>query len=214
LQCKVKAMSPQETASDHLRIIRTLLERAQVYRAVSAPAALVGGVLALALATRLYFANLEPKVFLIAWLAILVITAKLNTLLLYRAAVEKGRTFVSSELKLAVRTFAPPMLAAGLLGILVGIARGELTLAAVIWVLGYGCALLAGAGFSPRSIKRLGRAFFVAGSAFGCIWAAQLLWAGKVTDGQLSCIVMGSTFGLLHVAYAAAVFLRPAQSAS
>ena len=43
-------MSDQDPASEHLRIIRQLMERATVYRSIAAPVALVGGVVALGLA--------------------------------------------------------------------------------------------------------------------------------------------------------------------
>jgi hypothetical protein len=41
-------MSTTEAALENLRIIRSLMEKAHIYRAVSAPAALTGGLLALA----------------------------------------------------------------------------------------------------------------------------------------------------------------------
>jgi hypothetical protein len=201
-------MSPQELASEHLRVIRTLMERAQVYRAISAPAALTGGSLALMAAMRLYFLKVEPSTFLLVWLALLVVASKVNALLLYVAALEKKRPFWSAETKLAVRTLAPPMLAAGLLGILVALVRRDLALTSIIWVFGYGCALLATGNFSPRSIKHLGRAFFVSGIVAAFVWAKPENWSARVTDLQFSCVVMGLTFGLLHVAYAVAVFIR------
>jgi hypothetical protein len=48
LSAKVIAMSTTEVALENLRIIRSLMEKAHIYRAVSAPAALTGGLLALA----------------------------------------------------------------------------------------------------------------------------------------------------------------------
>ena len=47
-------MTDQELAADHLKIIRSLMERATVYRAISAPAALFGGIIALV--TGIYMA--------------------------------------------------------------------------------------------------------------------------------------------------------------
>ena len=42
-------MHERDRAEEHLRIIRTLMERATIYRAISAPTALAGGVIAVAL---------------------------------------------------------------------------------------------------------------------------------------------------------------------
>ena len=40
-------MKSPDAAAEHLRTIRSLMERATVYRAISGPGALLGGVLAL-----------------------------------------------------------------------------------------------------------------------------------------------------------------------
>ncbi|MBL9117198.1 MAG: hypothetical protein JNJ83_19485 [Verrucomicrobiaceae bacterium] len=205
-------MSPQETAFDHLRVIRTLLERSQIYRTVSAPAALVGGTLAVVLSARFAF-KVDASTFVIAWLAMLVITAKLNLLLLYQAAAQSGRPLVSQEFKHAVQAMSPAFVGFGLLGLLTAWKREELALASIIWVMGYGCGMLAASGFSPRSIKRLGSGFLAMGVVFTTIWSMPERWSSYLTDGQFSSLVMGSTFGVLHIGYAAAVFLRPSKSA-
>ena len=203
-------MSPQETAFDHLRVIRTLLERSQIYRTISAPAALVGGVLAVALSARFAF-KVDAGTFVIAWLAMLVITAKLNLLLLYQAAVQRQRALISPEFKHAIQTMSPAFVGFGLLGLLVAWKKEDISLASIIWVLGYGCAMLAASGFSPRSIKRLGSAFLMAGVVFASIWSMPERWSSYLNDGQFSSLVMGSTFGLLHICYSVAVFLRPSK---
>src|SRR5438270_4632677 len=43
-------MNEQVRAEEHLRVIRSLMERVTVYRAISAPTALVGGVSSMAVA--------------------------------------------------------------------------------------------------------------------------------------------------------------------
>ena len=40
-------MNEQSRAEEDLRVIRTLMERAATYRAISAPTALVGGILSI-----------------------------------------------------------------------------------------------------------------------------------------------------------------------
>ena len=48
-------MTEQERAAEHLKVIRSLMERATIYRALSWPTALFGGVVAVILGVLLYF---------------------------------------------------------------------------------------------------------------------------------------------------------------
>src|SRR5207244_3046337 len=79
-------------AEEHLRIIRTLMERATIYRAISAPTALAGGVIAITLAAFIWlrehhWAEKAPEVmrhistrgFASLWLCALAILLALNT---------------------------------------------------------------------------------------------------------------------------------------
>ncbi len=194
------------------------MEKAHIYRAVSAPAALLGGVLALG-------ATLWPVVhaaqthgdaafsnttFLIIWHGILAACTVLNVVLLAREAKRRDQAFVSEGMKMALRAVSPPLIVGGVLAGGLVIWLQNLTLAALIWVLCYGLALLATASFSPKSLTRLGWAFVIAGLVLFLVWAAN----GEVRDlrsdlGPAS-LVMALTFGLLHVVYAIAVFVsRP-----
>jgi hypothetical protein len=72
------------------------------------------------------------------------------------------------------------------------------------WILFYGLALLATGSFSPRSMQGLGGGFF----AFGV-----LTWLPTVRvyfDRQYpaAVIFMASSFGLLHIVYAACVWVQ------
>src|SRR6187431_3047612 len=95
--------SPQGTALEHLRIIRTLMERAHIYRAVSAPVALIGGILAVVVAVIGVKHNVftqdgatmsnafRDREFLFSWLGVLVVCGGANFLLLMRESSDKGR---------------------------------------------------------------------------------------------------------------------------
>jgi hypothetical protein len=204
--------NPQEVAAEHLRIIRTLLERSQVYRAISAPAALVGGVLSLAVAARIYFLEgVSPTRFLLIWMAVLLVTAKLNALLLFRAALEKKRPFLSAEMKLALKTLMPALVGPGLLGLIIGYTRGDLVAASLIWIIGYGCALLATASFSPPSLTRLGGCFVAVGLLFAIVEALPSEM-GPALGATSAAMLMGLTFGLLHLVYGTVILLRPGRN--
>ena len=202
-------MTTQQTALEHLRVIRSLLEKAQVYRAVSAPAALCGGLLALAVSViSLKSASFNAHAFLFQWLAILAITSALNFFLLHREAVSRSQPFFSEGMRMALRAFLPPMLVGGVLGICLIWFRGDANLGSLVWILCYGLALLSTSPFSPRSLVRLGWAFLIVGSAL-TIWYLTQIDPGLTQAGATSAsIFLGVTFGLLHIAYAVAVFVR------
>lgn len=214
-------MSTTEAALENLRVIRSLMEKAHIYRAVSAPAALTGGILALAasawpvqhaLANRGEAVMCE-KCFLSVWLIILGIASVLNVVLLAKEAARRSQPFVSEGMRMALRAFAPPMLVGGVVGIGLIVFLHNLTLAAMIWALCYGLGLLSTASFSPRSLVRLGWSFVIVGLLIFLAWAANSDVRLLSSDLGPASLVMGLTFGLLHVIYALAVFFtrKPAE---
>src|SRR5260221_7680692 len=83
-------MTESDYASRQLRVIRSLMERATIYRFISAPTALVGGLLSFGGFATAYYAKhhrhgpLSPTEFLIVWLVILALTAFTNLVFLSR----------------------------------------------------------------------------------------------------------------------------------
>lgn len=218
-------MSTTEAALENLRIIRSLMEKAHIYRAVSAPAALTGGLLGLAaggwplqhaLAAQASKPVMCEPCFLKMWLSILAVTSVLNVLLLAREARRRGQPFISEGMRMALRAFAPPMLVGGVVGIGLIVFMHQLVMAALLWVLGYGLALLATSSFSPRSLVRLGWAFVSAGLALFLAWAANSDIRLLPSDEGPASLIMALTFGLLHIIYALAVFFsrKPAEVAA
>lgn len=211
--------SPEGTALEHLRIIRTLMERAHLYRAVSAPAALIGGGLALVLAIIGVKHNVFPKggetisnafrshQFLFAWLGVLVVSGIANLLLLMRESRGKGQPFITEGLRMALRAIVPPLLTGGVLGVCLIWFDEQLELAALVWILCYGLALQATVSFAPRGIIHLARAFLIAGQVLTVLW----FWNGGLGMFQRpeapASIFMGLTFGLFHIIYGVAVFV-------
>lgn len=207
-------MTPTESALENLRIIRSLMEKAHIYRAISAPAALAGGVLALgasvwparhAAATN-GEACMSDLAFLGLWLVILAIASALNVFLLAREAEQRHQPFISKDMRMALRSLAPPLLVGGCVGVGAILFLHNLCLAVLMWVLCYGLALLATASFSPRSLIRLGWAFVIAGLALFLGWASLPGLFNMASDMGPASLMMGLTFGLLHIVYALAVF--------
>lgn len=217
-----ESTSLQGTALEHLRIIRTLMERANIYRSVSAPAALIGGVLALVVAWVGFSNNFSTRdggtigstfrsrEFLFAWLGVLAVSGVANLVLLMREAGGKGQPAVTDGLRMALRAIVPPMLTGGVLGVCLIWFNGDVELAALVWILCYGLALQGTVSFAPRGIIRLARAFLIAGQALTVVW----FWNGGLgmfpRDEAPASLFMGATFGLFHVVYGIAVYLsRP-----
>src|SRR5256885_6633571 len=113
-------MDERNRAEEDLRVIRTLMERATIYRAITAPTALAGGVIAITLAAFIWvrehrWAENAPEVmrhistrgFASLWLGALAIVIALNTFFVWRKAHCDGRPFISPALKLALRSILP-----------------------------------------------------------------------------------------------------------
>jgi len=209
-------MIPQQDAIEHLRVIRSLLEKAPVYRAISAPAALIGALLALGTAAWQTHAgwttgSLAPTAFMGAWLTVLTVTGLLNWLLLCREARQRDQPIASERVRTAMRALLPPFLVGGVTGCGVILRGGHLEVAALIWIFCYGLALLATASFSPRSLVRLGWAFVVQGLILFVLWTSDVLLLIGPGGAATPALLMGLTFGLSHLVYAIAVWLRQAQ---
>jgi len=206
-------MEPSSKAEQDLRVIRTLMERATLYRAISAPTALLGGLLSIAAASAIYWNNgasvalgkvIRGRDFATIWIGVLVITLAANTIFIWKEARKSGRPFISSGMKLAVRAIAPCLLvpaaftswfySTGYLG------AAELDLV-VVWVVFYGLALLSTSLFAPQSLTVLGWAFLLSGLA---VPAVNNLTENLSVD--LPLVTMGATFGLYHLIYAAATW--------
>lgn len=191
------------TAEENLRSIRRLMERATVYRAISAGPAMLGGCLSAILGAWFYARpeGVSRTGFVAAWLGVLGVVAVFNTWLLWREARERRASFPSASTIHGLKALAPPMMACGLLGLLAALSGGDLVGGVLMWVIGYGLALLATASFAPRSIRSLGWAFLATGLA----WA---LWNGVGPEGGLeptreAAKIMAATFGGFHLVYAA-----------
>jgi hypothetical protein len=200
-------MQEREQAEEHLRVIRSLMERATVYRAISAPSALIGGLLTVArdAALAMRGAN-EGHTVTLAWMGLCAVQLAVNGWFLSRDASRRGEPFFSTGMKVALRSVLPSFLLAALATAL--LVEYPATLY-VLWCLCYGLGLLAAAHFAPRSLGLLGRAFWVAGMG------GVLILARTIHEPALSPVVqfvmshfMGLTFGLFHLVYAACVWPR------
>ena len=201
-------MSLQTEAEENLRVIRSLMEKATVYRAISAPGALIGGSLSVALSALSFVPSLGIGAlpFRTAWIGILAFTSLANLWLLRRDAARRSETFISPGMRLALRAMLPALLGGGVCTLVEG--NGGTVLTASLWVLFYGASLLSASHFAPRSICWLGRAFFTAGIGLIIGSAYCFDWWRGTNQEAVAHGIMGATFGIFHLVYAACVWQR------
>ena len=231
-------MPTHSDAEEHLRIIRSLMEKATIYRAISAEGAAVGGVLALCVSFA--FGNWWPRKsvdvgdvieaiesplhFLWMWLAVLAVAASANLFFLWRAARKRGDVFLSSRMRVAVVALLPSYIVAASLTFL-SIQSWVPNLVVPAWIVCHGLGLLATAHFAPRSLVILGWAFLLAG-VLSIAPIADANWPVmgglNLSPSQTPVFLrnngllvaqgwMAGTFGALHLIYAACTWPRRAR---
>jgi hypothetical protein len=216
-------MTEQERAAENLKVIRSLMERATVYRAISWPTALFGGSLAIMLSTLLFLREdlaiggggdapslMSEAAWIGCWLVALVITSIFNSALIGRKTARDQSRFFSPGLKMALRALVPPLLAGGVLGMGHALSSaGTAAGCAAIWVICYGLALLATISIAPRSIRWLGWSLLLAGVVvYLLVWsdgAHPLPFIGSFDHMESPMLeanlIMGLCFGVFHVIY-------------
>jgi hypothetical protein len=201
-------MTESDYASQQLRVIRSLMERATIYRSLSAPTALVGGLLSFGGFATAYYAEiylqqpLSPREFLIVWLVILALTCLANTIFLWRGSISRGEPFFSLGMKSALLSIAPAFISAGFLSFTI---HRPIHLA-LLWIAFYGMGLLATQHFAPRSLIVLGGTFFLTGCALLVSWKPLFMPQGHEPSALVVSGVMAATFGGYHLIYAVAVW--------
>jgi hypothetical protein len=200
-------MTTREEAAEQLRVIRSMMERATVFRALSGETALIGG--AAALGAAWVSESKTGWTWAAIWLGGLAAVLLFNLYQLVRmAAARKGRVWTSG-LKLALRGALPSIIAGGFLGLL-AVRSNQPTstiLAACFWILHYGLALLAIREFAPKSMVWLGWAFVLFGvaalaSLTGLIDPETTPLLAKLRNGSR---LMAIAFGGFHLLYGAII---------
>lgn len=197
-----QVMTTREEAAEQLRIIRSVMERATIFRALSGETALIGGAAALGAAWcsegRHYWG------FAGWWLGGLAAVIAFNVFQIMRMKVAHNRPFWSSGLRTALRGALPSLIAGGFLGLLY-VRADNAQLAACLWILHYGLALLAIREFAPKSMVWLGWAFVI----FGVLSLASVARVIHVPPDWLRLLngsrLMALSFGGFHLIYGALI---------
>ena len=195
-------MDHSDWASQHLQVIRTIMERSAVYRRALAPIMLLAGLIGIAGAVAACFVELDTnREFSLFWLSIGVLATLAALLLVRRQALKDAEPFWSLPTQRVSRAALPAFVAGLAVGLIYAKAPKSLPesswLLPIVWMTCYGCALHAAGAFMPRGIRWFGWAFIV-----GAVAALILgLNIARVQTMEAAHYLMGIFFGAAHLAY-------------
>ena len=186
-------------ASEHLQVIRTLMERSALYRRALAPILTFAGIVGLVAAVVGWFADIDSaRGFIGFWFGVSFVGLAGALLLVRRQALKAAEPFWSPPTRRVAQAAFPPMFSGLIIGwTCFGCLDGGDTvqpLLLVIWVVLYGCGLHAAGLFTSRGLRVLGWLFILAGAG---------LFLGVLKafpEGRQCHLVMGSLFGVLQLA--------------
>jgi hypothetical protein len=191
-------MTTREEAAEQLRVIRSMMERATIFRALSGETALVGGAVSLGVAWVSEKRQLWDWAGI--WLGGLLVVLGFYVFQLFRMKAVHHRPFWSSGLRMALRGALPSLIVGGFLG-MIFVRVGNKEAAASMWILHYGLALLAIREFAPKSMVWLGWGFVLFGllclATVANIVQLEREWIIRVNASRL----MALAFGGFHLVY-------------
>ena len=160
-------------ATRHLEAIRTLMERAALYRRALAPVTLLTGALGCLAGAFGWIVDLsEPRTFGWYWMGVAGVGLVGALVLIRRQALREREPFWSPPTRRVGQALLPPLVAGGMAGLLAVWPdwRDPLQMwwLRAIWMVIYGCALHAAGFFMNRGIAWLAGCFcWPAAPAFG-----------------------------------------------
>jgi hypothetical protein len=190
------------SAAENLQVIRTLMERATLYRRALAPIMVLAGCAGLLAAAAGWLVKIESvAAFGIYWMAVGVIVLGIAYFMTRRQAIKEGEPFWSPPTRRVTAALMAPLLAGLVIGVVIafGLGAGQSGVWRLlpVWMLFYGCALHAAGFFTPRGVRGLGIVFVLG----GCALFGALNWCGCALAPIYAHGVMGAFFGGLHLAF-------------
>lgn len=178
-----------EQAEHSLETIRTLMERSQRYEHISGAAGLVAGSAALAGCAVLANGWLS---FGIVWSLVFAVAFVAHAILTFVRARRRGEPIWSRQARTVLLAVLPGLIG-GLAATVVLARLNQLDWLPAVWLVFYGCGVLATGFFAPRSLAWLGAV---------CLGLGALsLLAGPARP----IVTMAVGFGLTHLAFGVSV---------
>lgn len=201
-------------AAQNLQTIRTLMERASLYRRALAPIMIAVGCIGLTAAVVGWKLEIAaPRAFILYWLAVAATACAVAFVLVRRQAIRAGEPVWSPPARRVLHAAAPSLTAGGLLSLALLVAtadgsagaRGDVVVGkawlAPTWIVFYGCAMHAAGFFMPRGMRMFGWVLICG----GCILFA--VRSSEATDAKYAHGIMGLFFGAVHQAYGFYLYL-------
>jgi MFS family permease len=180
------AISIDRRAADNLRFIRDTMERASAFTAVPGWGGVAIGITALLAGAIASQESLRGQFWV--WLAEGVVAVVIGIAAVRWKSERVALPLGSRPARRALLSFAPPLLAGGVLTVaLYGI--NQLALVAALWLLLYGVAVTTAGAFSVRIVPVMGICFMALGAMAALVPAHWSNW------------FMTGGFGVLHIGF-------------
>jgi len=191
-------------ATEHLQVIRTLMERSAVYRRALAPITLYCGALGIAGGTAgALFQIYSARGFVLFWCVVATVALIGSFLLMRRQALKDAEPFWSPPTRRVAAAMIPALFFGAFVAALMCWANEKglpQALLPPLWMALYGCSLHAAGFFMPRGIRLFAWAFIL----FACCKTILLfvdVFVCNSTPLNSGHMAMGVSFGLLHLVY-------------
>jgi len=178
-------------ARESLRYIRTAMERAGSFTAVSGRGQVAVGGTALA-AAAVAARVTEPRAWVLIWLAELVVAVAVAGAAMRSKARAAGLPLFSGAARRFALVFTLPLLAGAILTVAL-LRAGAFALLPGTWLTLYGVAVTGGATFSVAPVRSMGLGFLLFG-------VTALFLPRPWTD-----LCMAAAFGGLHIVFGIAI---------
>lgn len=176
-----------ERALDDLRYIRSAVENAGPFTAVSGVGGVLMGTIGLAATALAAYEVARPERWLSIWIAAAVVAAIAGVFGMVRKSRSTGASLLSGPARRFALAFFPAIAVGGALTVALAM-RGTYDLLPPLWLLLYGVAVTASGAFSVRVVPFMGLALLSIGVvAFFVPFA-------------FANLLLGAGFGLVHVA--------------
>lgn len=156
--------SIHERALDDIRYIRSAVESAREFTAVSGRGGVAMGVTGLAAAVAAATQTGAPMRWLAIWLTAAVVATGIGALSMLWKSRRAGDSLMSAPARRFALAFFPAIAAAAALTIVL-VSRGAFDLLPGLWLLLYGVAISAGGALSVRVVPFMGLVLLLTGGA-------------------------------------------------
>lgn len=153
-----------EQALDDLRYIRSAVENASEFTAVSGRGGVAMGVTGLVAAAIATTQTSVPMRWLAVWLTAAVVATSIGILSMAWKSRRAGASLVSAPARRFALAFFPAIAAASALTMVL-VSRAEFDLLPGLWLLLYGVAVSAGGALSVRVVPFMGLVLLITGAA-------------------------------------------------